>query len=118
MNKMFSLLESVCSAGSVSDGDVPAARGYPCVPKDKIFSFLLLGKLEDLLCWNTRFGGSSAERRMGLLCASWKLCARVVGHLYAADIAVISLSCNYSVSRCFHGTVLLFWKSSHSLLVI
>lgn len=118
MNKMFSLLESVCSAGSVSDGDVPAARGYPCVPKDNVFSFLLLGKIEDLLCWNTRYGGCSAESRMGLLCASWKLCARVVGHVYAADIAVISLSCNYLVRRCFHGTVLLFWKSSHSLLVI
>lgn len=55
MNKMFSLLESVCSAGSVSDGDVPTARGYH-MPKDYIFPFLLLGKVEDLICSDASYG--------------------------------------------------------------
>lgn len=118
LKRMFSLFESVCSAGAGAGGDVPAARGGPGVPGDNAFSFLLVGRLGPWLCWDASRGGGGAESGARWRRAARKVCAGAVGRSGAADIAGTSPGCNSSVSRCFRGTVLLFWKSSHSLLVI
>jgi len=45
MSKTLSPFASVCSAGSVPTGDVPAARGYPRVPRDNVLLLCSQGKL-------------------------------------------------------------------------